>query len=348
MRSLGKFAKIMSLAMAALIGGSLLLGAQDDAPEAKALKSLEWRPIGPANMGGRVSDIVGIPGDPKTFYVGGADGGVWKTTNAGTTFEPLFEDQPVYSIGSLTLAPSDLNILWLGSGEGDPRNSVSYGNGVYLSTDAGKHWKHLGLEDTERIHRIVVHPQDPNTALVCAMGHEWGPNEERGVFKTTDAGETWEKVLYIDEDTGCSDLAMDLSNPRYLYAGMWTFRRKPWRFDSGGAETALYKSVDGGKTWTKKTKGLPKGPMDRIGALHRAEQTPYRLPRNGSERRRNLVPFERLRRVVAHGQRRRQYQLPTLLLQRHPRRPEQPRGGLLTLGRTVQVHRWRQKLRPNR
>ncbi len=292
MRSLGTSLKIMGLVTAALIAGSTFLVAQDDAPltpksspgspiivdsrapEAKALQSLEWRPIGPANMGGRVSDIVGIPGDTKTFYVGGADGGVWKTTNAGTTFEPLFEDQPVYSIGSLTLAPSDFNIIWLGSGEGDPRNSVSYGNGVYLSTDAGKHWKHLGLDDTERIKRIVVHPQDPNVALVCALGHQWGPNDERGVFSTTDGGETWEKVLYIDEDTGCSDLVMDLSNPRYLYAGMWTFRRKPWRFDGGGGETALYKSVDGGKTWTKKTKGLPNGPMARIG-LSIAQSKPH-------------------------------------------------------------------------
>jgi photosystem II stability/assembly factor-like uncharacterized protein len=236
-----------------------------EAPEAAALKSLEWRSIGPANTSGRVTDIAGIPGDPTTFFVAGADGGLWKTTNSGTTFEPLFEDQPVYSVGAVTLAPSDHHIIWLGTGEGDPRNSVSYGNGVYRSTDGGKHWKHLGLDKTERIKRIAVDPQNPDIALVCAVGREWGPNEERGVFKTTDGGQNWEKVLYIDEDTGCSEIAMDPSNPRYVYAGMWTFRRQPWRFDGGGGETALYKSTDGGATWTKKTAGLPKGPMARIG-----------------------------------------------------------------------------------
>ncbi len=231
---------------------------------AAALGGLRWREIGPANMGGRVTAILGVPGDPKTFWVGAADGGVWKTTNGGTTFDGVFEDYPVYSVGALALAPSDHNVLWLGSGEGDPRNSVSYGNGVYRSTDGGTTWTHLGLDDTERIKRIVVHPQDPDTALVCGMGHEWGANAERGVFKTTDAGKTWKKVLYINEDTGCSDIAMDLSNPRNLYAGMWTFRRKPWRFDDGGKETALYVSRDLGDTWRKITT-TPKEPMARIG-----------------------------------------------------------------------------------
>lgn len=237
-----------------------------------ALAQLHWREIGPANMGGRVTAIVGVPGDPKTFWVGAADGGVWKTTDAGTTFQPTFEDYWTYSIGALALAPSDHNVLWLGSGEGDPRNSVSYGNGVYRSTDGGLTWTHLGLDDTERIKRIVVHPKDPDTALVCALGHEWGANEERGIFKTTDAGKTWTKVLYIDQDTGCSDLAMDLSNPRNLYAGMWTHRRKPWRFDDGGKETAVYVSRDLGETWRKITT-TPNEPMARPG-LHVAQSSP--------------------------------------------------------------------------
>lgn len=229
-----------------------------------ALAALSWRSIGPANMGGRVTAILGVPGDPKTFWVGGADGGVWKTTNGGTTFEGVFEDYPVYSVGALALAPSDHNVLWLGSGEGDPRNSVSYGNGVYRSTDGGETWTHVGLADSERIKRIRVHPSNPDVALVCAMGHEWGANAERGVFKTTDAGKTWRKVLYIDEDTGCSDIDIDLTNPRNVYAGMWTFRRKPWRFDDGGKETALYVSRDMGETW-KKITTTPKEPMARIG-----------------------------------------------------------------------------------
>jgi photosystem II stability/assembly factor-like uncharacterized protein len=238
--------------------------AAEDAAE--AMENIEWRAIGPANMGGRVTDIDGAPGDPSTFYVSGADGGVFRTTNGGVTFDELFTKEKSYSVGALTLAPSDPNVLWLGSGEGDPRNSVSYGHGVYRSNDAGDTWTHLGLDKTERIKRIVVHPDDPDTALVCALGRQFGPNKERGVFRTTDGGESWEKVLYIDKDTGCSDIDMELSNPRIIYAGMWTFRRKPWRFDDGDGETALYRSKDGGTTWEKLDgEGMPEGPMARIG-----------------------------------------------------------------------------------
>ena len=237
---------------------------QDPETIASTVSDITWRHIGPVNMGGRVSAIVGIPGDPKTFWVGGADGGVWKTTNGGTTFDPQWQDEDAYSVGALAVAPSDQNVIWLGSGEGDPRNSVSYGLGVWRSTDGGSTWKHLGLRDTERIKRIVVDPRDPDVALVCALGHAWGPNEERGVFKTTDGGENWKRVLYLDPDTGCSDIDLDLSNPRNVYAGMWTFRRRPWRFDDGGKETALYVSRDGGETWNKITT-TPQEPMARIG-----------------------------------------------------------------------------------
>ena len=245
-----------------LLGTIILLTAQETHEH---LKNLKWRAIGPANMGGRVTDITGLPGDPSTFYVAGADGGVFKTTNGGVTMQTLFTDQKSYSVGALAIAPSDHNVIWLGSGEGDPRNSVSYGHGVYRSIDAGQTWEHLGLDETERIKRIVVHPDDPDVACVCAMGKEWGPNEDRGVFKTTDGGKNWEKVLYLDEDTGCSDISMDFSNPRIMYAGMWTFRRKPWRFDDGGKNTALYRTKDGGETWEKIMKGLPKTNMARIG-----------------------------------------------------------------------------------
>jgi photosystem II stability/assembly factor-like uncharacterized protein len=263
-----KLLRTLGLATALAIASSLTLStgsalAQDPAIVA-AGSELEWRHIGPVNMGGRVSAIVGVAGDARTFWVGGADGGVWKTSNAGVTFEPQWQDEIAYSVGALAVAPSDRNVIWLGSGEGDPRNSVSYGLGVWRSTDGGTNWTHLGLEDTERIKRIVVDPRDADVALVCALGHSWGPNDERGVFKTTDGGETWTKVLYLDEDTGCSDLDIDLSNPRNVYAGMWTFRRKPWRFDDGGRETALYVSRDGGDTW-KKVTTTPDEPMARIG-----------------------------------------------------------------------------------
>ena len=233
-------------------------------PVTDALRGLNWRSIGPANMGGRVTAVQGVPGNPKIFWVAGADGGVWKTIDAGTTFTGVFEDYWSYSVGALALAPSDHNVLWLGAGEGDPRNSVGYGNGVYRSTDGGMTWTHLGLDNTERIKRIRVHPKDPDVALVCALGKEWGDNEERGVFKTTDGGKSWRKVLYINQETGCSDLDMDLSNPRNIYAGMWTHRRKPWRFDDGGKETALYVSRDMGETW-KKITTTPSEPMARPG-----------------------------------------------------------------------------------
>lgn len=243
------------------------------AQKASLMNDYSWRAIGPANMGGRVTDIDGVPGDASTFYVSGADGGIHKTTDGGVSFTPIFEKQRAYSIGALTLAPSDKNVLWVGTGEGDPRNSVGYGWGVYRSVNGGDSWEHLGLKETERIKRIVVDPNDPDTACICALGKEWGPNKERGVFKTTDGGKTWDKILYIDENTGCADLAMENENPRIMYAGMWTFRRKPWRFDDGGQNTAIYKTTDGGATWKKIMNGLPQTDMARPG-VHIAQSDP--------------------------------------------------------------------------
>ena len=242
---------------------SMAMSAESD--KRSLLGDLKWRNIGPANMGGRVSAIEGVAGDPNTYYVGGADGGIFKTINNGVTFDEIFNDQDAYSIGAITVAPSDANVIWVGTGEGDPRNSVGYGRGVYRSIDGGITWVKAGLEKTERIKRIVVDPRDPDVVSVCALGREWGPNPERGVFITHDGGKKWEKVLYIDEDTGCSDITMENSNPRIMYAGMWTFRRKPWRFDGGSKKTALYRTMDGGKNWNIIHNGLPDGPMTRIG-----------------------------------------------------------------------------------
>ena len=249
------------------------LNSQDNLKNSSVLSKYKWRAIGPANMGGRVTDIDGIPGDKSIFYVSGADGGIFKTTNGGVNFKPIFEGQRAYSIGALTISPSDSNVLWVGTGEGDPRNSVGYGWGVYRSVNGGENWDHLGLEKTERIKRIVVDPNNPDIACVCALGKEWGPNKERGVFKTTNGGKSWKKILYIDEDTGCADITMEINNPRIMYAGMWTFRRKPWRFDDGGKETSLYRTMDGGETWEKVMNGLPDANMARPG-IHIAQSDP--------------------------------------------------------------------------
>ena len=267
MKHLNTHYYILSLLFISLLTTDIL------AQKADMLNTYSWRAIGPANMGGRVTDIDGVPGDASTFYVSGADGGIHKTTDGGVSFKPIFENQRAYSIGALTLAPSDKNVLWVGTGEGDPRNSVGYGWGVYRSVDGGDSWKHLGLKETERIKRIVVDPNNPDVACVCALGKEWGPNKERGVFKTTDGGKTWDKILYIDENTGCADLAMENENPRIMYAGMWTFRRKPWRFDDGGQNTAIYKTTDGGATWEKIMNGLPQTDMARPG-IHIAQSDP--------------------------------------------------------------------------
>ncbi|HEY2825224.1 MAG TPA: FlgD immunoglobulin-like domain containing protein [Gemmatimonadales bacterium] len=234
-------------------------------PEAAAIRSLTWRSLGPANAAGRVSVVVGVPGQPDTFYVSGANGGIFKTTNGGTTYSAIFDDQDVISIGAIAIAPSDHNIIYVGTGEENPRNNASFGDGVYKSVDAGHTWTHIGLEDADRIARFAIDPSNANVVYACGLGHEWGPNEQRGVFKTVDGGKTWQRVLFKDAQTSCSDIDIDPTNANIVYAGMYTYRRWAWHLESGGGQTAVYKSVDGGTTWAKLTNGLPKGPMDRIG-----------------------------------------------------------------------------------
>jgi len=224
---------------------------------------LEARAIGPAAMSGRISALDAVAGDRLTIYVGAAGGGLWKSLDGGLTFKAVF-DKYNQSIGAVTVAPSNPKHVWVGTGETWVRNSVSVGDGVYRSTDAGDSWTKVGLDQTERIARILVHPTDSNTAYVCATGHLFDDHPDRGVFRTTNAGKSWEKVLSVAPDTGCGDLAMDPQDPQVLYAGMWQFRRQPWFFTSGGPKSGLYRTKDGGANWERLTKGLPAGDLGRI------------------------------------------------------------------------------------
>ena len=222
------------------------------------------RALGPAAMGGRIADLDAVVDKRLTIYIGSAGGGVWKSADAGITFKPVFDKQPGLSIGAVKIDPNDPKTVWVGTGESWTRNSVSVGTGLYRTQDGGETWQKTGLENSERIARIVVQPKDSNTVFVCVPGHLWNAHPDRGVYKTTDGGRTWNKVLYVDENTGCSDLSMDPENPQVLFAGMWQFRRRPYNFESGGPKSALYKSSDGGATWKQLKTGLPTGTLGRI------------------------------------------------------------------------------------
>ncbi len=233
--------------------------------DGELLKGMKYRLIGPYR-GGRALTAVGIPTQPNVYYFGAVSGGVWKTVNAGVTWEPIFDDQPVSSIGSIAVAESDPNIIYVGTGEACIRGNISYGDGVYKSLDAGKTWQHVGLRDTRHIGRVLVHPRNPDLVYVAALGHAFGPNPERGVFRSRDGGKIWEKVLYKDEKTGAIDLAFDPSNPNVLFAALWEAGRTPWSLTSGGPGSGLYKSSDGGTTWKQLTgNGLPGGIWGKIG-----------------------------------------------------------------------------------
>ena len=219
--------------------------------DSATLASFRWRNIGPADMGGRIADIVGIPSPSKTFYVASVAGGIWKTTNAGTTFRPLFGDQRVISMGALAIAPSDTNQVWAGTGEQNTRNSISPGGGIFKSTDGGMTWKLMGLEKTQQIGRIFVHPTDPNIVYVAALGHAWDANPERGLYKTTDGGKSWQLIKFVSDKAGFVDVALDPTNPDVIWASSYERMRGPYFLKSGGPGSALWKSTDAGKTWTK-------------------------------------------------------------------------------------------------
>ena len=225
-------------------------------------EQLQYRHIGP--VGNRVSAVVGVPGDPNIYYFGAASGGVFKTTDGGAHWEPVFDDQPAASIGALAIDPTNPNVIWAGTGESHIRSNVSIGNGIYKSTDGGKHWTHLGLEATGRISRIVINPHNPDIVFAAALGHLYGPQQERGVFRTTDGGETWDRVLFVDENTGASDLEMDPNNPEILFAGMWQMVIWTWGRQSGGPGSGIYMSRDGGTTWEHlRGNGLPSSPLGK-------------------------------------------------------------------------------------
>ncbi|MDN3203202.1 VPS10 domain-containing protein [Algoriphagus sediminis] len=229
------------------------------------LNGLPLRNIGPATMSGRIVDLAVLESDPYTFYAATATGGVWRTTDNGITFEPVFENEGTHSVGAIALNQNHPNIIWVGTGERANRQSSSWGDGVYKSTDGGKSWKNMGLKDSHHIGRIALHPTDSLVAYVAAMGHLWGPNEERGLYKTEDGGETWERLIYVDEDTGVVDVAMDPTDPNILYAATYQRRRRPYGFHGGGPGSGLHKSTDGGETWKELTNGLPEGDYGRIG-----------------------------------------------------------------------------------
>jgi photosystem II stability/assembly factor-like uncharacterized protein len=254
------------ISVIALASFTISASAQDVTLDSDTLSGLPIRPIGPAAMGGRIADITAVhEGQRLTIYIGSASGGVWKSVDSGITFKPIFDKQPSLSIGAIAVDPSNPQTVWVGTGESWVRNSVSVGTGIYRTRDGGDDWDAVGLPDSEHISRILIDPKDGNVVYACALGHLWNSNTERGVFKTTDGGKNWTKLLYRNDSTGCAEMAMDPKNSSVLYAAMWDVRREPHNFRSGGPGSGLFKSTDSGATWHELRKGLPAGDLGRIG-----------------------------------------------------------------------------------
>lgn len=259
--------KLLTITLLFFAGGIVFTPASGQKLDMEKLKGMKPRNIGPGGMSGRITAIDVVISNPSTIYAGSASGGVWKSTSGGVNWEPLFDKENVLSVGAIAIQQDNPAVVWVGTGEGNPRNSLNGGYGIYKSLDAGKTWKLTGLEKTRHIHRIIVDPGNPNTVYVAAIGSPWGEHPERGVYKTTDGGETWNKVLFVNERTGCADLVMDPANPNKLIASMWEHRRWPWTFKSGGPGSGIHITYDGGKTWKKLTnkEGLPEGEIGRSG-----------------------------------------------------------------------------------
>jgi photosystem II stability/assembly factor-like uncharacterized protein len=272
---------LAALSVLFVLSASVRLLAGPDTPkqfDPRLFQELRWRLIGPPRAG-RVLAVTGLHGQPEVFYFGSVGGGVWKTNDAGRTWNPIFDSQAIASIGAIAVAPSDANVIYVGSGEADMRASISYGNGMYKSTDGGKTWVHIGLEDSRQIGRIIVDPRDPKKVFVAALGHAYGPNQERGVFRSKDGGKSWQKILFHDEDTGAIDLAFEPGNPKMIYASLWQTRRPPWNIyaPSYGPGSGLYRSNDGGDHWEQVSgHGLPSERLGRIGIAF-APSNPRRI-----------------------------------------------------------------------
>jgi photosystem II stability/assembly factor-like uncharacterized protein len=257
------FRAVLAVGVAAVALSLPALAAADTTAN-PAASGLQWRGIGPFR-GGRAVSVTGVPGQPNTFYMGAAGGGVWRTVDAGQRWTPILDDAGTGSIGAVAVSPSNPDVIYVGTGEGALRGDMTNGMGVFKSADGGKSWAHVGLTDTRQIGTIIVDPNNPQIALVAAIGHAFGPNTERGVFRTTDGGASWTKVLYKDENTGAIDVTFDPHDSKIVWAALWTVRRQPWNFSSGGPGSGLYRSSDGGVTWAHVTgNGLPAGILGRI------------------------------------------------------------------------------------
>ena len=287
-RSIGLMPVLLALTV-------LAPGAAAQAPAASLFQDFRWRNIGPANMAGRVSDIEAVESNPSLVYVSAASGGVWKSTNAGTTWAPIFTQYGTASVGDIAVFQPNPDIIWVGTGEANVRNSVGFGDGIYKSTDGGKTFINMGLKESHHIDRVVVHPTNPDLVYVASQGHLWDVGGDQGVFRTRDGGRTWQKLgggLPNDGKTGASELVMDPSNPNILYAGFWERLREPNKFTSGGPNGGIYKSTDGGDTWTKLTNGLPTvRPADRDGHLPQESADPVAQVEHGFQPARNSADF---------------------------------------------------------
>ena len=283
MRTPRPIALVLPLVLA-LAAGAAVAAEEEPSKGPKELAGLKYRLIGPP-AGGRVSRVAGVPGDPLTYYAATASGGVWKSTDGGIRWKPVFDDQPTSSIGSIAVAPSDPNVVYVGSGEANIRGNVAQGNGIYKSTDAGKTWQHVWKQDGQ-IGTMVVHPKNPDVAFAAVLGKPFGPNPERGVYRTRDGGKTWQRVLSVDPDTGASDVALDPRNPRVVFAGFWQARRRPWELVSGGPGSALHVSRDGGDTWKKLAgKGPARGDLGQGGGARSRPPTRGASTRSSRPRR---------------------------------------------------------------